>query len=100
MVFQNLLLNAAQAMQGQWTIQLKLTESDKFVTVAVSDQGPGIAEEVLQHLFEPFVSGKAEGTGLGLAVVHHIVQQHGGSVFGTCSESGATFTVSLPRKNG
>lgn len=96
-VFQNLLLNAAQAMHGHGSIQLRVTESDECVVVTVSDRGPGISQEVLEHLFEPFVSGKSEGTGLGLAVVHHIVQQHGGSVLGSCSDSGTTFTVSLPR---
>jgi len=65
----------------------------------VTDDGPGVAPEHLDHVFDPFFTTKpvGEGTGLGLAVVHAIVQEHGGSV--TVSNEpghGASFTVFLP----
>jgi nitrogen-specific signal transduction histidine kinase len=64
----------------------------------VSDNGPGVAEAVRDHLFDPFVShGKENGTGMGLTVVQKIVQDHGGDVaLEHTSVAGATFRVTLP----
>lgn len=77
----NLLLNAADAIEGDGAILVEVAESDRegFVRLAVTDSGPGIAPEIRDHLFEPFVTTKpaGEGTGLGLAVVHTIIERLG-----------------------
>lgn len=86
-VFMNLVLNAIQAMNGEGSITISTREIHRtgtapighFVQVEVRDTGVGILEENLDHIFDPFfTSGKAEGSGLGLAVSHQIVQEHGG----------------------
>ncbi|MGC1372061.1 MAG: ATP-binding protein [Candidatus Sulfotelmatobacter sp.] len=78
----NLLLNACEAAPGnEGRVQVSIERNDSFVEIAVSDNGPGIAEEIRDRLFHPFVSsGKENGTGLGLTVVQKIVQDHGGRV--------------------
>jgi signal transduction histidine kinase len=79
----NLLLNACEAappLGGK--VEVTAGEISGAITIAVSDNGPGIAESIREKLFHPFVSyGKENGTGLGLAVVQKIVQDHGGEIF-------------------
>jgi signal transduction histidine kinase len=79
----NLLLNACEAappLGGK--VEIMAGEFSGAITIAVSDNGPGIAESIREKLFHPFVSyGKENGTGLGLAVVQKIVQDHGGEIF-------------------
>ena len=63
----------------------------------VADTGEGIAGDDLGHIFEPFYSTKAAGTGLGLALVHRVVQDHGGEIdVQSRAGVGAVFTVTLP----
>ena len=67
------------------------------VTITVRDNGPGIAEEDLPHLFTPFFSTRAHGTGLGLAICHRIVTEHGGTIaYEAGRTGGARFRVTLP----
>jgi signal transduction histidine kinase len=73
------------------------------VRVSVIDQGPGIPEDALPHLFERFYrvanNQHAQGVGLGLYITRQIVEAHGGSIAVTSSPgSGSTFTISLPRR--
>ena len=79
----NLLLNAceaAPAVGGQ--VEVNVTENSGSISIAVCDNGPGVEESIRANLFHPFVSyGKENGTGLGLAVVQKIVQDHGGEIF-------------------
>ena len=86
-VFMNLILNAIQAMDGEGSITISTREVSRrgtapvgqFVQVEVRDTGIGIPDENLEHIFDPFfTSGKEEGSGLGLAVSHQIVEEHGG----------------------
>ncbi len=79
----NLLLNACEAAPlSRGRVQVAIGRSGASVTIAVADNGPGIAEPIREKLFHPFVSfGKENGTGLGLTVVQKIVQDHGGEVF-------------------
>jgi len=64
--------------------------------VVVADNGPGIPPEDLNRIFVPFFTTKAQGTGLGLALVHRIVTEHGGSVAVESTGAGTTFTLSFP----
>ena len=110
-VMTNLLSNAIQAMSSGGAIRLTVTtETEKipkeperdardFVRLDVSDAGPGIAAEVLPHIFEPFFStkGPGDGTGLGLSVVYGIVEDHGGFIVGDSKPGkGSRFSVFLP----
>jgi len=87
-VFMNLILNAIQAMREGGSISISTRPvsrngaepSGDFVQVEIRDTGIGIPEENLQHIFDPFFTSKDEGSGLGLAVSHQIVQEHGGFV--------------------
>jgi two-component system, NtrC family, sensor kinase len=95
----NLLLNAADAVQGEGHILIELTRSDRQVELAISDSGAGIPAAVRDKLFDPFVTTKmaGRGTGLGLAVCHAIVERLGGSIAGdNLPERGARFVVRLP----
>ena len=68
-----------------------------WVELCVSDEGPGIADDLASKLFEPFFSTKDGGTGLGLALTHQIIREHGGDIrLSSAPGSGATFIVSLP----
>lgn len=95
-VLANLLTNAAQA-RPDGAIALQAWEEDGRVRVQVADQGPGIPPERRDQLFEPFVSDKQDGTGLGLALSKKLVEQHRGSLRLVPSPAGATFEIALPR---
>jgi signal transduction histidine kinase len=79
----NLLLNACEAAPPVGgTVEVTAAAVAESITISVADNGPGIAESIRDRLFHPFVSyGKENGTGLGLAVVQKIVQDHGGEIF-------------------
>lgn len=99
----NLLLNAADAIGGEGSIVLEVRPDDDGVSLVVQDSGPGISEDVIEHVFEPFVTTKptGEGTGLGLAVCHTLVEQYGGTLVAeNADEGGARFTVRLPTADG
>ncbi len=78
----NLLLNACEAAPAVGGyVEVTAAETDDSITISVADNGPGIADSIRERLFHPFVSyGKENGTGLGLAVVQKIVQDHGGEI--------------------
>jgi signal transduction histidine kinase len=93
------LLNACEAVSGDTGhVRVELREIPNAVEVRVTDNGHGIPESIRDRLFEPFVSyGKENGTGLGLTVVHKIVQDHGGDVVvEETSETGTVFRIVLP----
>jgi two-component system sensor histidine kinase PilS (NtrC family) len=97
----NLLVNAAQAIQGApggGSIRVACApEPARGARLVVEDDGPGIAEADQSKLFTPFFTTKVGGTGLGLATVHQIVEAHGGSIMaGSNSPRGARFTIHLP----
>lgn len=98
-VFNNLFINAVQAMGGAGGIlNVKITPENGFVRFEVSDTGDGIPEDNLAKIFEPYFSTKETGTGLGLAIVQKIVDTHDGSIEVESAEGeGTTFTVRLPR---
>lgn len=95
----NLLFNAADALQGQGSIEVRATNGGGLVRLTVADDGPGIDADILNHVFDPFVTTKAagQGTGLGLAVCHTIVERLGGEIEASNrSVGGASFEVRLP----
>jgi signal transduction histidine kinase len=100
-VFVNLLINAIEAMPGggQLLVAAESAGGDPpEVQVRLHDTGPGLPDEILDRLFEPFATTKDRGTGLGLAVSRRIVEEHGGSIEGANDpQGGALFCVSLPR---
>jgi two-component system phosphate regulon sensor histidine kinase PhoR len=103
-VFFNMLDNAVNYTQAGGHISIAAREKDGFIETAIVDNGPGIAEEHLSHVFERFYrvdkarSRELGGTGLGLSIVKHIVQAHGGRVWAESAlEKGSTFYFTLPR---
>jgi nitrogen fixation/metabolism regulation signal transduction histidine kinase len=80
----NLVQNAQDAMAGQddakVLLQTRLAGSGQWVRLSVIDHGPGFSENLLKRAFEPYVTTKTKGTGLGLAVVKKIMEEHGGRV--------------------
>jgi nitrogen fixation/metabolism regulation signal transduction histidine kinase len=100
----NLIKNALEAGAGReqpiaLTVGTRCSEGSNCqqVELCVSDDGPGIPEEMLGRLFEPYVTSKPKGTGLGLAIVKKIVEEHGGILTaGNRPEGGAVITVRLP----
>ena len=98
-VFQNLLINAAQAMQNEGHIRVALGSSAGWHRVEISDHGPGIPEEIRDTLFRPFQTTKARGTGLGLATARRLIDLHGGRISLTSPASGGTTAlIELPSK--
>jgi len=96
-VFQNLLINSAQAMHGRGLITVALDRKEGWHRVAVIDQGPGIHPEIRAHLFRPFKTTKARGTGLGMATAKRLIELHEGRILVECPEGGGTtVTVELP----
>ncbi|EIX3543409.1 two-component system sensor histidine kinase ZraS [Shigella flexneri] len=96
-VLLNLYLNAIQAIGQHGVISVTASESGAGVKISVTDSGKGIAADQLEAIFTPYFTTKAEGTGLGLAVVHNIVEQHGGTIQVASQEGkGSTFTLWLP----
>lgn len=96
-VIVNLLGNAAEAMPKGGEVFVRSAEEGGRVVLTFQDTGPGVASEIRDRLFEPFVShGKRDGLGLGLALSRKIVQDHGGDLVLAPSESGACFRLALP----
>ena len=79
-VFFNILKNALQAMADGGILKIETQQSDRFVSVAVEDNGPGIDPEKLGAIYEPYHTTKAEGTGLGMMIVQRIMRDHGGEI--------------------
>jgi len=94
-VFINLILNAIQAIgDKQGNIMIRISEQEKFAVIEVEDSGSGIPQEYFAKMFEPLVTSKQKGTGLGLATCKNIVEQHGGTI--TAKNNPTTFIVKLP----
>ena len=96
-VFLNLVTNAVQAMDTSGgTITISTRPNGEYVEVSVADDGPGISAEDSPKVFDPFFTKRAEGTGLGLTIVHRIIDEHEGRIELESSPSGTTFSVTLP----
>lgn len=96
-VFSNVIANAAEAVRPGGHVAVAARSSDAGVDITVSDDGPGIARDVRNRLFEPFVTTKEGGVGLGLAIAHAIVDAHSGTIdCGDASSGGTTMRIVLP----
>ncbi len=102
-VFTNLIGNAVDAMakQGGGTLAIKVAPFNVIqnlpqVEITITDNGPGMPDEIRDHLFEPFVSNNPRGTGLGLAITKQIVTAHRGSIKVNTFPGGTVFQVILP----
>ncbi len=96
-VLVNVLRNAANASPPGGTIDVDVAVVDGEVRFAVTDDGPGVAAEIADTMFEPFASTTNGGTGLGLAIAAYVMQMLGGRInYRKVSERGACFTIALP----
>jgi PAS domain S-box-containing protein len=109
-VFMNLIMNARDAVGARGTISVKARRSEgsrfpfgfvergeNFAHFSVTDNGAGMSAATMQHVFEPLFTTKKSGTGLGLALAHHVVRQHEGHIFVESREGeGTTFHVFVP----
>jgi two-component system sensor histidine kinase PilS (NtrC family) len=99
-VIWNLLTNAEQSMEsGTIAVEMRaaLASSRPTVDLRIADEGSGIAKEDLERIFEPFFTTKERGTGLGLSVMHRIIEDHDGRiVVDSTVGKGTTFTITLP----
>lgn len=97
-VFMNLMVNAFQAMKNGGTLKVKTSSDDRHYTIKFSDTGPGIPEDKIKTIFDPFYTTKpiGEGTGLGLAITNSIVEKHKGKVTVVNNpDKGVTFAIKL-----
>jgi two-component system sensor histidine kinase PilS (NtrC family) len=96
-VLWNLLRNATEAMRGKGTIAVRARSAAGHALVEVKDTGPGIDEAQQDRVFEPFYSTKPSGSGIGLALVHKIVEEHGGEIdLRSRPGEGTAFRIELP----
>ena len=98
----NLLLNSSEALMtvsgDMRKIVIQTSQKDtQNITVAIKDNGPGVDEQIIDRLFEPFYTTKKEGLGMGLAISRSIVESHRGSLWAeNNSDSGVTFYFTIP----
>jgi signal transduction histidine kinase len=97
-VLLNIIRNSLEALEdegGTIRVELERAEGGEMLAIRVHDTGPGIPEEILSRIFEPFFSTKPMGTGLGMAICHSLIQQHGGVLRVSC-EQGTMVEILLP----
>ena len=97
-VFFNIVKNALEAMSDGGVIKIVIASDDRDVTVTFHDNGAGMSDDQIAHLFEPYRTTKEKGTGLGLMISARIVRDHGGAISAEseCGK-GTTFSIRLPR---
>ena len=93
----NILRNAKEAVREDGYISLMAERQKDIIIIRCQDNGCGIPEDIMDTIFDPFVTHKENGTGLGLSSAKQIVEAHGGSIYAESSpETGTVFTVTLP----
>jgi signal transduction histidine kinase len=96
-VFHNLLINSAHAMQGKGKIRVAVQEAGAACQIAFVDAGPGIPPDVREKIFTPFFTTKARGSGLGLPTVKRLIEAHNGQIAIDCpATGGTTVMIKLP----
>jgi signal transduction histidine kinase len=96
----NLLENAIEAGSGEGSVSVNSTQRDDWIELVIEDRSGGIPAEVRERLFEPFVTTRTRGTGLGLAVVREVCLAHGGRAEAESTPLGTRFVVRLPAATG
>jgi two-component system nitrogen regulation sensor histidine kinase NtrY len=97
--FQNLVLNALDAMPAGGTLTMRTTEHEGHVRIEVTDTGKGLTPEECSRLFTPYYTTKVQGTGLGLAIIQSVVSDHHGTISVLSDEGrGTTFRIELPQR--
>jgi two-component system, NtrC family, sensor histidine kinase AtoS len=95
-VFHNLLRNSMEALEEEGTIRVYTRLDEQRMHIFVEDNGPGIPEELRESIFDPFISSKKTGTGLGLTIIQRIIENHKGTVcIASTGEQGTTFQLTL-----
>lgn len=95
--FINLIKNAMEAMSHGGNLSIAITHKDKVVSLNFKDEGSGIEESDLPHIFDAYYTTKDEGSGLGLMTVYHVVREHGGRIeVASKAGKGSVFTLHLP----
>lgn len=98
LVIMNFISNAIDAVTGKGSIRIEIKEEEKYVVIVVNDNGAGMSEDVRKNIFNPFFTTKDKGVGLGLFIVHNIVQAHKGYIEVESTEGvGTTFFVYIPK---
>ena len=93
----NLIMNALEALGQNGRVTVRTGRENGWFTLKISDTGPGISPEILPRLFEPFITTKPDGNGLGLSIVHSIVREHRGTIsVQSQQEQGTIFVVKIP----
>jgi PAS domain S-box-containing protein len=96
-VFLNLLLNAAQAMNGRGRIDVRGHRRGQHYHLEIADTGPGVPDDIRDRIFEPFFTTKSRGGGLGLPIARRTTELHGGTLALACPAGGGTLvTIDLP----
>ena len=99
--FLNIVMNAMQSMPEGGEITVAISTNGDSVTMVWEDAGEGVPEDVLEKVWDPFVTTKEKGTGLGLGIVKNIIEAHGGGVgIGNRDVGGTSVSVTLPVKQG
>jgi K+-sensing histidine kinase KdpD len=92
-VFQNLFINSAHAMQGKGRIRVAVEPVDMICQIAFIDGGPGIPPDIRDKIFTPFFATKTRGSGLGLPTVKRLIEAHNGQVAIDCPPAGGTAVI-------
>ena len=96
-VFYNVIKNSFEAMRRRGILRIRTDRDESHVRISFIDNGGGMSAEALSHVFEPYYTTKATGTGLGLLIVRRIVREHGGELAIESTEGkGLTLTIRLP----
>ena len=104
-VILNLIVNGIDAMRNtpgeNRVISIRTSRVENFAELSVSDRGPGIPEDKLKKVFEPFYTSKEEGMGMGLSIARTIIEAHQGAISARNQvHGGASFRIKLPISNG